>query len=106
MLRMVLLGLALAAPPDQIVFEVRHTNYAWGAVNHGFFITARGEIKRFNYFDRPNQPRFATLPDEPSHADLMKTYGAHPVTVGRVPADELAAQRRRVPAARGGALVC
>jgi len=101
---------AVHGPPpagEEIVFEVRHSNYAWGRTSQGFFINARGEVKQFDYFDVPRQPRYPPqLPPEPLHIDLLKSFGAHPKTVSIVPETELAAQRALVPAARDAPLVC
>jgi hypothetical protein len=95
-------------PPagEEIVFEVRHCNYAWGATNKGFFVNARGQVKRFDYFDAPGQSRYSTLPPKPTHADLLKSFGAHPEVVSVVPAGELVAKRALVSAARDAPLAC
>jgi hypothetical protein len=92
---------------EAIVFQVSHANFAWGRVSEGFFINARGEVWRFDSFDREDQVRYPlALPPNPRHADLLKSFGAHPKMVATVPAATLAAQQALAQAARNAPLVC
>lgn len=92
---------------EEVVFQVHHANFAWHRTSRGFFINARGEVRRFDSFDTPDQVRYPLhLPPNPRHADLLKSFGAHPELVSVVPAAELAAQRALVQAARNAPLVC
>ena len=92
---------------EEIVFQVARANFAWGRTSRGFFINARGEVRRFDSFDTPDQVFYPLdLPPNPRHADLLKSFGAHPAMVSVVPAAELAAQRALAQAARNAPLVC
>jgi hypothetical protein len=92
---------------EEIVFQVHHANFAWGRTSRGFFINARGEVRRFDSFDTPDQVRYPLyLPPNPRHADLLKSFGARPELVSVVPAAELATQRALAQAARNAPLVC
>jgi hypothetical protein len=91
---------------EQIVFEIRDSNFASRAHSEGYFITAGGQVKKFDYFD--DKPRRCCVinPERPSHADILARFGARPQVVAQIPAAELAIQRAKIPATRAGALVC
>lgn len=92
---------------EEIVFQVDQANFAWGRTSRGFFINVRGEVRRFDSFDTPNQVRYPLyLPPNPRQADLLRSFGAHPEMVSVLPAAELAAMRALAQAARNAPLVC
>jgi len=92
---------------EEIVFQIDQANFAWGRTSRGFFINARGEVRRFDSFDTPDQVRYPLyLPPNPRHADLLKSFGAHPEMVSVVPVADLAAQQALAQAARNAPLVC
>ena len=90
---------------EEIVFQVHHAN--WARTSYGVFINARGEVRRFDSFDTPDQVRYPlNLPPNPRHADLLKSFGAHPKMVFVLPAADLAAYRALAQEARNAPMVC
>jgi hypothetical protein len=90
---------------EEIVFQVHQVS--WARVSQGFFINARGEVWRFDSFDTPQQVRYPlALPPNPRHADLLKSFGAHPQMVVTLPAAVLDEYRALAQAARNAPLVC
>ena len=96
----------LPSAAEQMVFEIRVSNFALGAYSEGYFITAGGQVKKFDYFDDKPRRCCVIQTERPSHADVLKQFGARPRVVARIPPAELAVQRAKIPATRAGALVC
>jgi hypothetical protein len=85
---------------QRFVCERSYTNYAWGFQHAGIYVDREGGVHRF---DAGNRMPPGPLESTPTEAEMDAKYGRSVALIGRVPADELLAMFRLIPAASKGA---
>lgn len=98
-----------AAPPaagQKLLFEAGYVNYAWGFTFSGIYVTAEGDVFRYEYpatgGPEPELPRLrAGMTEE----EISRKYAYNRERIGKVDARELAAMYALVTQAEEGALL-
>jgi hypothetical protein len=87
--------------PDEFVFEVEYTNYAWGATWHGIAIDANGNVWAW---DRGGEGHVGE-PAKPSGTDLAEKYGPARHLLRHLNPTEVAAHAALIEAAEHGPIL-
>jgi len=90
-------------PIDQyILFEICYSNFAWGSILRGFYVTNDGQVIHYNYNGTAwPAPQWY---EEYTEWDLLFRYSHNPEPCRIIPPDELYAMYELVPAAGEGEL--
>jgi hypothetical protein len=85
---------------QRFVCERSYTNFAWGYQHSGIYVDREGGVYRF-----PAEQRVRLRPPQQANlteAEMEAKFGESVALIGRVPADELLAMFRLIPAAAKG----
>jgi hypothetical protein len=85
---------------QRFVCERSYQNFAWGYQHSGIYVDREGSVYRFPVEDRA-RPGPLQQPN-PTEAEMEAKFGQSVALIGRVPADELLAMFRLIPAAAKG----
>lgn len=97
----------LPSPEQKIMFEMSYSNFAWGTVFSGMYITSDGSVFQYDYrINEPGSPiPYTKFTHSMTEAQITEKHGSTPKKIATVDLQEMQTQWGLSYAAANGALL-